>query len=245
MRLMVGRAPFGSFRVGLTSGPPYGRTGGLRTGFPRVPLASFHPGFPVESRHVFRRTKTAESSSASTTVTKEGGKGRPTPTRKEAEAAARARAQAVQGKAKAGKAGRQQRAVSSAAMREGMRNGVEEFLPPRDKGPRRRFIRDFVDARLNMAEFLLPIVFVMLLTSGVNPRFSNGLSMATFVVVGLDTVWMTRRLKRGLKATFPEDNLKGDSTYAVVRTLQLRWLRLPKPQVKVGGAPKPPSTKKK
>jgi len=193
---------------------------------------------------VFRRTKSADTATAATAVTKEGGKGRPTPSRKEAEAAARARARGPQDRKGQTKATRSQRAASSATMREGMRNGVEEFLPPRDKGPRRRFVRDFVDARLNMAEFLLPVVFVMLLSSGINPRFSNGLSLATFVVVGLDTVWMTRRLKRRLKEKFPEDSHKGDSTYAVVRTLQLRWLRLPKPQVKVGGAPKPPSAKK-
>lgn len=37
--------------------------------------------------------------------------------------------------------------------------------------------------------------------------------------------------------------MKGTTFYAIMRLIQLRWLRLPKPQVKVGGAPKQPKQK--
>ena len=37
---------------------------------------------------------------------------------------------------------------------------------------------------------------------------------------------------------FPDESLKGTTFYTLLRVLQLRWLRMPKPQVKIGGAPK-------
>ena len=48
-------------------------------------------------------------------------------------------------------------------MREGMRTGDERYLPARDKGPVRRYVRDFVDARLCMAELLLPLLVLMMI----------------------------------------------------------------------------------
>ena len=57
---------------------------------------------------------------------------------------------------------RERRTESNAKMREGMRTGDERYLPARDKGPVKRFIRDFVDARLSIAEFLLPLLVVIM-----------------------------------------------------------------------------------
>ena len=45
-------------------------------------------------------------------------------------------------------------------MREGMKNGEERYLMARDKGPVRRFVRDFIDARVSIAEFLLPLLLL-------------------------------------------------------------------------------------
>jgi hypothetical protein len=127
---------------------------------------------------LFRRTRSADAT-AEPAVVKTDGKGRPTPSRKEAEAAARARAKATATGAKRGRAGRQARAAQNAKVREAMKSGDERYLPARDKGPVRRFIRDFVDARLCMAELLLPLLLVILLTQGINPALSNGLWSAT------------------------------------------------------------------
>ena len=46
------------------------------------------------------------------------------------------------------------------------------------------------------------------------------------------------RLKRALRREFPDENLKGTTFYTLLRVLQLRWLRMPKPRVKIGGAPR-------
>jgi len=42
------------------------------------------------------------------------------------------------------------------------------------------------------------------------------------------------RLRSELRRRFPDTRTKGAVGYGVLRSLQLRWIRLPKPQVKLG-----------
>ena len=182
---------------------------------------------------MFRRSKTVEESSAAT-VLKEGGKGRPTPSRKEAEAAARARARGVQDKKEAARLLKERRAESNARMREGMRTGDERYLPTRDKGPVRRFVRDWVDSRLCMAELLLPLLIIIMLGQTVSQSVANGLWSATILVVALDTALVVFRLRRELRRRFPDQSTKGAVGYGVLRSLQLRWIRMPKRRVRLG-----------
>lgn len=195
---------------------------------------------------MFRRTKAPTSDPAAEARRNEakgpGAKGHPTPTRREAEAAARERAKMGMDKKSAHKVLDQRRSVSSAEIRQGMKRGDERFLPPRDRGPVRRFVRDWVDSRLNIAEFLLPLLLVImaLIYSGQGElqRFGNSLWAVTLLVVLADLVWTAIRLRRTLKSSFPDSSLKGTTFYALVRVLQVRPLRMPKPQVRIGGAPK-------
>lgn len=182
---------------------------------------------------MFRRTKSDESATV-TLPAKEGGKGRPTPTRREAEAAARERAKIGRDKKAAAKMMREKRTSQNAKMREGMRSGDERYLPARDQGRVKRFTRDYVDVRISMAEFLLPLLVVIMIMQAFNPAFANGLWSATILIVLVDTVLMVWRLKREVRARFPDDSHKGVTSYAVLRTLQMRWLRLPKRQVRLG-----------
>lgn len=194
---------------------------------------------------MFRRSqKTAEPSSQPSEQAQEktNGKGRPTPTRKEAEAAARARAKGTLTGKDARKLDRQRRAEANARMREGMRTGDERFLPARDKGPVRRFIRDYVDSRLCVGEFLLPLLIVLMVMQSVqNPSvqlFAQDLWFAVIVLVAIDTVWMLWRLRQQLKARFPDEDRRGSNFYAIMRMLQLRPMRMPKARVRLGGKPK-------
>ena len=155
---------------------------------------------------MFRRSKTAEPA-ATSAQDKLGGKGRPTPTRKEAQAAAKAMAKGPTDRKEAARLQRQRRTESSAKIREGMKAGDERYRPARDKGPVRRFVRDWIDSRLCIAEMLLPL---------------------------LDTSWVVFRLRRELRRRFPDTSTKGAVGYGVLRSLQLRWIRLPKPKVKLG-----------
>lgn len=194
---------------------------------------------------MFRRTKSSEQSSPETATeaadaTKAGGKGRPTPTRKEAEAARRERAKAsAAGRARPGqKLTKAERAEQRAKIRAGMRSGDERYLMPRDQGPVRRFIRDRVDTRLSAAEFLLPLlIVVMFLQYSPAPQLraiSNSLWATSLAVVLLDTTFLMLRVRRELAARFPDTSHKGWWGYLLLRAMQLRFLRLPKPRYKLG-----------
>ena len=45
-------------------------------------------------------------------------------------------------------------------MRQAMKTGDERYLPARDRGPVRRFIRDFVDLRFSFIELMVPLLIV-------------------------------------------------------------------------------------
>ena len=183
---------------------------------------------------MFRRSKTAEAPSPSASTLKEGGKGRPTPTRREAQAAAKARAKGPTDKKGAAALQRQRRGEANARMREAMRTGDDRYLPTRDKGPVRRFARDFVDARICVAELLLPMLLVMTVVGAVAPNFVGVLWTLTILLVALDTLLLVFRLRGQLSARFTDRSTKGAVGYAVLRSLQLRFLRMPKTQVKLG-----------
>jgi hypothetical protein len=182
---------------------------------------------------LFRRSKTAEPAATAATV-KPGGKGRPTPSRKEAQTAARARARGTQDKKEAARLLRERRSEGNARVREGMKSGDERYLAARDKGPVRRFVRDWIDARLCMAEMLLPLLVLIMVGQALSPSLANGLWSATILLVALDTSLVVFRLRRELRRRFPDQSTKGAVGYGVLRSIQLRWIRLPKTKVKLG-----------
>jgi Protein of unknown function (DUF3043) len=190
---------------------------------------------------VFRRTKPDQPPATTGEPETEGRKGRPTPTRKEAESAARARAKTPLDKKAAGKMSRDQRTSQSARIRQGIKEGDERYLPARDKGPVRKFARDTIDARFNVAEFFLPMAVVILVLSVVQVGALQSIALLLWLVVivliVLDSVLTGFRLKKRLAERFPDQNRKGAVAYALMRSLQMRRLRLPKPQVKRGERP--------
>ena len=186
---------------------------------------------------MFRRSKPEPSAPEP----KPGGKGRPTPTRKEAEAAAKARAKTPTSRRERNAASRAQRGASSAQVRAALKGtGDDRFLPARDQGPVRRFLRDLVDQRLTISEFVLPLMLVTLVMgySGVPSlrNASNGILLGTLLVVFYDILMLRVRVRRGLADRFPAEPVRGQVWYAVSRLLQFRWFRMSKPQVKVGQA---------
>ena len=188
---------------------------------------------------MFRRTKSEDSTASTPSAeAKHGGKGRPTPSRREAEADAKARAKSPGNKKEAARQLRERRAQENARMRQGMKTGDERYLPARDQGPVRSFVRDRVDSRLCMAEFLLPLLLVIMVMqysgNATLQGFSNGLWSATIILVLVDTVLLVIKLKRELKKRFGDEGTKGAVFYGILRSMQLRFLRLPKPKVKIG-----------
>jgi len=186
---------------------------------------------------LFRRTKQETSLIADETL-KQGGKGRPTPSRKEAEAAAKARAKVPRTRKEIAQAQRANKGESSAVVRAGMRNGEEKYLLARDKGPVRRFIRDFVDARFSIIELIIPLLIITMVMgySGIDSlaRFGSALLFGSVLLVIADMLLLRFRMRRQLAARFPDEPTKGTTYYAVTRAMQMKFMRLPKPKVKIG-----------
>ena len=191
---------------------------------------------PRVKAHVFRRTK--QETAPSEPTLKPGGKGRPTPTRKEAEAARLAKAKVPRTRKEQMAAQRANKGESSQRVRQGMRAGEEKYLLARDKGPVRRFIRDFVDARFSFIELIIPLLVITMVmgysTVDTLARVGNALLFGSILLVVLDMVMLRFRLRRQLALRFPEAPLKGTTYYAVTRAMQMKFMRLPKAQVKIG-----------
>ncbi len=194
-------------------------------------------------RRTSSETPTAPSTGAPGPLTEPGPagsarKGRPTPTRKEAEAAARERAKVPRGRKEVAAAQRKSRQENASKARVAMKNGDERHLLPRDQGPVRRFVRDFVDSRLAFLEVVLPVVLITtVLTYSGQPalvRIGSSVMVAVLLLIVVDVLLLRLRLGRELSRRFPETSTKGTTWYAVSRSMQMRFMRLPKSKVKVG-----------
>ena len=188
---------------------------------------------------MFKRTK-SPAVEETVNLAKPGGKGRPTPTRKEAEAAAKARARAPRDKREAGRKQREFRAEESRKIRQGMKSGDEKYFLPRDKGRVRRFIRDYVDRRFSIVEMVIPLMIVGLLLgytgNSALVQASSLVLLATVLFVVTDMFVLRFRIRRELRTRFPDESLKGTTYYALTRSMQMKFMRLPKARVKIGQA---------
>lgn len=166
------------------------------------------------------------------------GKGRPTPSRREAEAAARARAKQPRTRREQMAARRSVRAESSQKVRAAMRSGDERYLPARDQGPVRRFIRDYVDSRFSVMELMVPILVVTLVLGWSGNAYlmsmSSIMTMGALLLIAMDMVFLRFRLRRELTRRFPDEPTRGTTYYALMRALQMKFMRMPKAQVKIG-----------
>ena len=90
------------------------------------------------------------------------GKGAPTPKRN-AQEAARKRPLVPEDRKASKAAERVAVQDQRVKMRQALDTGDEKFLPLRDKGPQKRYVRDFVDARFSLGEYLMfgALVFVI------------------------------------------------------------------------------------
>ncbi|MER5531436.1 DUF3043 domain-containing protein [Streptomyces sp. NPDC002677] len=168
-------------------------------------------------------------------------KGRPTPKRSEAQTQRRSVAATPTNRKDAAKRQRDDRRAAMERQRQALATGDERYLPARDKGPVRKFARDWVDSRFNVAEFFLPLAVIILVMSVVNNAAIKNIALLLWLVVivliVLDAVVSGLRMRKRLAERFPDQNKKGAVAYGLMRSLQMRRLRLPKPQVKRGERP--------
>ncbi|MFE7133336.1 DUF3043 domain-containing protein [Streptomyces sp. NPDC057638] len=193
------------------------------------------------SRAKAEKATTEQVTAATEPRDPEAPKGRPTPKRSEAQTQRRRAVAPPIDRKEAMKRQREVRRQELAKQREALASGDERYLPARDKGPVRKFARDFVDSRFCVAEFFLPLAVLILIMSMVRVAQLQNIALLVWlgviVMIVIDSIGLGIRLKKQLNERFPNERKRGAIAYALMRTLQMRRLRLPKPQVKRGERP--------
>jgi len=165
-------------------------------------------------------------------------KNRPTPKRRDVEKMKSTPRLAPAATKEAKKLQKQQARVLRARQRDAYLRGEEGALPPRDRGPVRRFVRNYVDSRRTVGEFFLPVIILVLFMT-VMPIMeiriaSIFLMYGVLIISVIDGLFIGRKVKREVKNRFPDAETKGIAMYAWLRSTQMRRLRAPLPHVKRG-----------
>jgi hypothetical protein len=167
------------------------------------------------------------------------GKGRATPSRAEQEALRKRPlvpdTKEAKARAKADMMKQREKA------RIGMAAGEDKYLTARDKGPQRRWVRDWVDAVWHLGEAVMPLMLIVILMtfiplSDIQMYAFLGLWFFIFLVIA-DMIVTSIRVKRAARKRWGDKAEKGLGWYAAMRTIQMRFMRLPKAQVKRGQYP--------
>jgi hypothetical protein len=162
-------------------------------------------------------------------------KGKPTPKRKESQAKLKVSSLSPAASKEAKKALKAQARVRRLETRAAYMRGEESALPVKDKGPARRFVRNYVDERKSVTEyFLVFIMFILFLTVIPSPAVQLGailLMYSAMIWVVIDGFLLSRRIKKIVAEKFAGESTKGLGLYGLMRSTQLRRLRAPAPQV--------------
>lgn len=123
-----------------------------------------------------------------------------------------------------------------------MDRGDERYLLQRDQGPERRFIRDYVDARRYMNNWVMPFALILLVLLLFGQRYQqfgaivSTIAMFIMLIFFAEGVWLGRSASRATKAKFPKTTQGGFAMgfYAYGRATQPRRWRSPRPMVALG-----------
>lgn len=179
------------------------------------------------------------------------GKGRATPKRRDAEGRKRGPVapppRTTREAMKRGRGNKEERKALAAKRREGrvtqrqkMMAGDERYLPPRERGPVKAYVRDLIDSQRSVLGLFMPlaiIVFVSLFfPSVVVQQYATLVCLLVFVLMIGQGFLTGRKLVSMARAKFPKEDVRGFSIgwYAFSRGIQLRRLRIPKPRVQPG-----------
>lgn len=165
-------------------------------------------------------------------------KARPTPRRREREAANR-RPLVPEDRKQARREMQDRARAEREAVREGIARGDDRYLRPQERGPQKRFMRDFIDARFTLGELMLPVVVVLLFTTFLNdPMIASVAMLVAWTLIAcsvLEGLILAAIIKRRIVAVVGRDRLeRGISLATILRSMQLRMLRMPKSRVARG-----------
>jgi hypothetical protein len=173
----------------------------------------------------------------------EAAKGRPTPKRSVAEAKRR---QPIAGSSRAPAGPRTPRTPEDKAKAranrvgryEAMRRGEAWALNPRDRGPVRALARDYVDSKRRVSEYYMYILVLLLAAVFVRSPAAQAIIspvvLLLILVIVIDATLIRRSLNRLVAERLPGESTRGLTAYAVMRALQIRRFRVPKPRVGPG-----------
>ena len=186
-------------------------------------------------------------------TTPDGKKGRPTPKRKAAEAA-RIRPLVPKDRKEAKRAARAARNARFEAAQRAMVTGEEKYLPARDKGAARRFVRDYVDARHSFSEWILACMMVSIILLMVTKMFASSIPLhlqvyalygsaalmyGSFIITAVEAILVWRKVKRLFTEAHPREDIPSRTGYYTFsRMIMPRRWRSPRPQVDHGQFPK-------
>lgn len=84
--------------------------------------------------------------------------------------------------------------------------GEDKYLLPRDKGPVRAYVRDFIDARRNLVGLFMPLALILIMTMFVTPALQQIVTLAMLVMmlfmVG-EGIWLGRMINNRVAERFP------------------------------------------
>ena len=170
-------------------------------------------------------------------TTKTDGKKGPTPKRRDREAA-NFRPLVPEDRKQARREAQVKLRSEQAKAREGMAKGDDRYLRPGERGPQKRFLRDFIDSRFTIGELLIPLMFLVIFSTML-PATTNAATYAMYaiwafiVIAVVEGVVLGLTIRRRVAAVVgPEKTEKGFVLMALSRSMQLRFLRMPRPQVK-------------
>lgn len=158
-------------------------------------------------------------------------KDHPTPTRRQAEAARRERLNPTLTKKEA-----RQRTT------ELNRRQRLAAMAERDNTPEKSLLRDHIDARRSIGEFLLPGLLIILALTFLQSLWqpatliSMALMYGYIILVIIDIAIMWRGYKRLHAERIPQTPLRGLMLYGANRCIQMRRLRMPPPRIDRGEA---------
>jgi len=165
------------------------------------------------------------------------GKGRPTPKRSESERRRRP-LNAPGDKKEANRQYRERQRQDRSRRMQGMQKGEQWALPPRDRGPARALVRDYVDSRRRLSEFYMYGLVVLLILLFIrNPLVQSIVPLIVLVAVMImltEGIFIGRRARTLVQERLPGESTQGVRLYAAMRALQIRRLRMPKPRIKPG-----------
>jgi hypothetical protein len=150
-------------------------------------------------------------------------KGRPTPSRREAELARKQRLSGISSDPKKAKRETRQRDFDAATERQ-------------HGGPVKQFARDYVDSRFRIAEFFIVFAILLFVVASVPSvaLLSVVLWLVMLVAIVFDSVLLVRGVKKEAHKRFPNADLGRIGWYSLMRSMQFRKWRLPKPRIKRG-----------